>query len=337
MADYWTMTRAMQGKALGEEMKRLEGLGVKGVAVPQVYGPPFVTAAAIAMTDTQLEIASGIAIALTRSPFETATAAIDVDRISDGRFTLGLGVSPKHWCDYFGSEYSKPVSRVRETIQVVRHVERCAAIGKMDSFNGEFSQLQFENYEAFEPPLRKNIPIYVAALRERVCEMAGEHADGVIGHLVWSVDFALNTAREAIARGAKKAGRNPLDIKLQSYVVASINKDRRVAINAAKPFTAFYGGFAQYFSYYDAHGFGNEAKKLAKAVENGISLEEMTKLVPDEMALTFNACGTPDEVKEWIAPLHDEAESIVAVPPSWGSTPQQIATMQQAIEEHLWR
>jgi alkanesulfonate monooxygenase SsuD/methylene tetrahydromethanopterin reductase-like flavin-dependent oxidoreductase (luciferase family) len=65
-----------------------------GVAVPQVYGPPFVPLAVAAMVTKRLQLATGIAVALTRSPFETAMAALDLDHLSQGRFILGLGTGP---------------------------------------------------------------------------------------------------------------------------------------------------------------------------------------------------------------------------------------------------
>jgi alkanesulfonate monooxygenase SsuD/methylene tetrahydromethanopterin reductase-like flavin-dependent oxidoreductase (luciferase family) len=67
--------------------------GTHGIFVPQVYGPPFSALGAIAAVTERVQLASGIAIAPVRSPFETAMAAIDLDRISNGRFILGLGTS----------------------------------------------------------------------------------------------------------------------------------------------------------------------------------------------------------------------------------------------------
>ena len=72
---------------------------------------------------SQLQVASGVAIAGTRSPFETAMAAMDVDRISGGRFTLGLGASAPAWSrDIFGTEDYKLIAHLRDTVSAVRHV-----------------------------------------------------------------------------------------------------------------------------------------------------------------------------------------------------------------------
>lgn len=332
MAEYWAMLGPSQnGEALSAELKRLEDLGFKGIAAPQVYAPPFASLAAAAIANPRLNLATGIAIAMTRSPFETACAAIELDRLSNGRFTLGLGVGPRHWVNYFGSDYAQPVSRVQEVIEIVRHVETHSAQGRMAPFSGKFWQLEYENFEPFMLPIRTQIPIYVAALRERVCELVGEHANGLIGHPVWSVDYALGTAQDALARGAAKAGRNPAEIDFKPYVTASIDTDEQRAVDLAKPFIAFYAGFAQYHSYFDAHGFGKEATQLAEALKTQ-HCREAASLVPNEMARTFAACGTPEQVEEWIAPLWKRATSMAILPPSWGLSWEELAPKQAAIE-----
>jgi alkanesulfonate monooxygenase SsuD/methylene tetrahydromethanopterin reductase-like flavin-dependent oxidoreductase (luciferase family) len=90
---YWSVITALPAPALAAQAKALEAAGLEGLFAPQVYGPPFVPLAAAAAVTGRIRLASGIAIAFTRSPVETALAAMDVDRISGGRFTLGLGTS----------------------------------------------------------------------------------------------------------------------------------------------------------------------------------------------------------------------------------------------------
>ena len=105
-----------------------------------------------------LELATGIAIGLTRSPFETAVTSLDLDHLSKGRFILGLGTGPKHWTNgYFGMPYDKPVSRLREVVQILRHVEDGARSGEMQPWEGQFYQLQFDAYQPTLPPYRETV------------------------------------------------------------------------------------------------------------------------------------------------------------------------------------
>ena len=112
----------------------MEAAGLEGLFAPQVYGPPFVPLAAAAAVTQRVRLASGIAIAFVRSPFETAIAAMDMDRISGGRFTLGLGSSVSAWSEgVFGMPYGKPLEHMREVVEIVRHGEREGAHRRADA------------------------------------------------------------------------------------------------------------------------------------------------------------------------------------------------------------
>jgi probable F420-dependent oxidoreductase len=317
-------------------IKDYEERGFAGIAVPQVYSPPFVPLAAAATATKRIQLATGIAIGLTRSPFETAMAALDLDHLSQGRFILGLGTGPVHWTrGYFGMPYDKPVSRLREIVQILRHVEDGARSGTMKSWQGECYQLDFHAYEPTGAPCRERIPVWIAALRERMCELAGEVGDGLIGHPIWSVEWSLGQAQKSLAAGATSTGRDPSSIHFQPWVTASIDHDPKVAVNEAKSSVAFYGGFAQYHPYFAAHGFAAEAHKLQEASKS-MNCAEAANLVPDEMARTFVACGTPEQVRERIEPLWKRANSMMINPPNWGITPERMAEKTVAIAKTFW-
>lgn len=334
--DYWVSIFVSGGLDLLAMVREYEERGLAGLEVPQVYGPPFVALAAAAAVTKRLQLASGIAIGLTRSPFETAMAALDLDHLSQGRFILGLGTGPAQFTKgYYGMPYNKPVSRLREVVQILRHVEEGARTGKMKDWHGDCYHLEFHNYEPTSSPYRERIPVWIAALRQRMCELAGEVGDGLIGHPIWSVEWALGQAQWSLAAGAARAGRDPSTIHFQPWVSASIDRDSKVAVNEAKPEVAFYGGIVQYQSFFEAHGFGPEARKLQEALKS-MTCAEAASLVPDEMARTFVACGTPDQVREHIEPLWQRANSMMILPPSWGLSPEQLAAKAAAIAETFW-
>ena len=334
---YWA-TLFYDGSArFTQTVQEYEERGLAGLEVPQVYGAPFVPLAAAAAVTNRIQLATGIAIGLTRSPFETAMTALDLDRLSQGRFTLGLGTGPEHFTKgYYGMPYDKPVSRLREVVQILRHVEEGARTGKMEDWNGKCYQLAFHGYEPTAPPHRDRLPVWIAALRERMCELAGEVGDGLIGHPVWSIEWGLGQAQQSLAAGAARAGRDPAAIHFQPWVMASIDRDPHVAVAEAKPSVAFYGGIALYHSFFAAHGFAEEARKLQTA-SNSMNCAEAAHLVPDEMARTFVACGTPEHVQDHIEPLWQRANSMMIVPPSWGLTPERYAAKAAAIADTFWK
>jgi probable F420-dependent oxidoreductase len=331
---YWVLMH--NNLDLVAEARKLEDQGIAGLEVSQAYGPPFVSLAAVAAVTTKVQLASGIAMGLTRSPFETAMAAIDLDRIAKGRFTLGLGTGPAHFTrGYFDMPYDKPVSRLKEIVQILRHVEEGARTGTMKPWTGKCYQLEFEGYEPTMPPYRERIPVWLAALRERMCELAGEVADGLIGHPSWSVEWSLGRAQDALAAGAKRAGRDPANIHFQPWVSVSIDRDAKAAVSAARPQVAYYGAFEQYESYFETHGFGPEARKLQEAGRS-MNCVEAASMVPDEMVKTFVACGTPDEVLEWIEPLWQRANSMLIFSSNWGLAPEQHFEKAAVLAETFW-
>ena len=84
---YWEMIQAMPTTEMTELMRRFEDLGLYGVWAAQLHWPPFATLAAAAMASRQLKIGTGIALAFSRSPLETALSAL-----------VSIGSAAGEWC-----------------------------------------------------------------------------------------------------------------------------------------------------------------------------------------------------------------------------------------------
>jgi probable F420-dependent oxidoreductase len=321
---YWGVISPLPAPILQQQAHMYESAGLEGLFAPQVYGPPFVPLAAAAMATQRLRLASGIALAFVRSPFETATAAMDLDRVSGGRFTLGLGTSVRSWTEgFFGMPYGKPLEHLREVVEIVRTVFAKAHTGELERYEGKYHALDFSEFQPLGAPLRTDIPIWVAGLRLPLVELAARIADGVIGHPIWSVEWATTKVAGALKAGLA-AGRKSRDqVEFNTWLFVAPNDDRRQAIEDARATVAFYGGIQQYEAYFEAHGFGTEARRLQEGVKRGDYLS-VRHLVTDEMAQTFVVCGTPDEVRRRIEPIWDVADSATLVPPSYGLEAPQL-------------
>src|SRR5215813_6859175 len=100
VARHWgAIVPFVPASVLAEQARAIESAGLQGILSPQIYGPPFVSLAAAAVATERVRLLSGIAIAGARSPVETAIAAMDLDRLSGGRFVLGLGTSVRAWTE----------------------------------------------------------------------------------------------------------------------------------------------------------------------------------------------------------------------------------------------
>ena len=337
MLKCWAPIGVGDSVAIGERAKQLEDRGYEGIIGNQVYGPPWASLAVAAASTTSLELETGIAMAFVRSPFETACAAIELDRISNGRFTLGLGTAPQTWTeDFFGQEFLPPISRIREVIEILRLVFDSASENaeSIPDYHGEHYQLSFAGLHPNFGPEVRQIPIWVAALRERLCELAGECADGFIGHSIWSKWWLTERALPAIRRGATGAGRDPDDLNVQLWLTASIDSDPTASARRARGNVAFYASIPSYRSYFEAHGFGGVFDTLVEA-RRSVPLTQCIDLVPLDAARTFAICGTADEVGQEIEEIAGYATSVCVKPPMWGVDPEDAHEQARQIDRLL--
>ncbi len=313
---YWGFVNALPAPVLAAAAKQAEAQGLEGLFAPQVYGPPWIPLAAAAMATERVRLASGIAIAAARSPFETAMAAIDMDHLSGGRFVLGLGASVQSWTrGVYGAAEHRPLRHLRETVAAVRHIVEGAHKG-LAPFEGEYYRADFAELQPTAPPLRDRIPVWIAALRGPAVRLGAEIADGIMGHPMWSLDWAVERIQPDLEAGLAKAGRSRDDVELNLWLWCAPNADEAEAVRDARPTVAFYAGIHQYESVFEAHGFGDEARRLQEWVR-GRDVLAHADLVPDEMVRAFVLCGDPESVRERVERAWTVADSLCLVPPAY--------------------
>jgi len=259
-------------------------------------------------------------------------AAIDLDRISNGRFILGLGTSVHAWTKgIFGTAKYKPVSHLRETVAAVRHIIKGAHKG-LTPFEGEYYRADFRELQPSQPPLREEIPIWIAALRAPLVRLAAEVGDGLIGHPMWSVGWALDQMRPQFEAALAAAGRRREQVEVNLWPWVAPNENEAEAIDDARPTMAFYGGVKQYEPFFEAHGFGAVARQLQAGVQRGDFLS-VAHLVPDEMVRAFVAVGKPERVREQVERLWTFADSLCPVAPIYAVSVEKLAYYSEQIAQ----
>lgn len=334
---YWgVISPHAPAAAVAQSAHQQELMGLEGCFAPQVYGPPFLPLAAAATSTRRLLLATGIAIAFTRSPFETAMAAIDLDRMSEGRFVLGLGSSIKAWVEgFFGVPYGKPLEHLRETVDVIRLIVSRSHTGELTHYRGKYYNLDFRELQPTPPPLRTAIPIWIAALRGPLVALGAEIADGVIGHPIWSRHWLERTVAPQLAQGLARSGRPRDAVHLNCWFWATPNPDARRSVEDARACVAFYAGMKQYEEYFAAHGFREVCRRLQEGVRRG-DYRGVAHLVPDEMASTFVVTGTPAAVRDKLEPVWRIADSVTLVPPIVSLAPEQIERYAATISDTFY-
>jgi probable F420-dependent oxidoreductase len=327
---YWGFVPPAPAPGITFLAKQAEERGLYGLFAAQVWGPPWVPLAAAAAATESVQLASAIAIAAARSPFETAMAAIDMDRVCQGRFILGLGSSVVAVTrGMFGSPQDKPLAHLRETVAAVRHVVRGAHRG-LTPFEGRWYSADFKFLQPGEPPVREEIPIWIAGLRSKAIRLGAEIADGVMGHPIWSVDWALTRVQEDVKAGLEKGGKRREDLHVNLAFFVAINPDGREAVEDARTTVAFYASAREYEPFFEAHGFGEQVRRLHERADRGEAVNT-AEFVPDEMVRTFALCGDADEVRKQVERAWTVADSMWLAPPAWGLSVEKLAFYDQTI------
>jgi probable F420-dependent oxidoreductase len=332
------LTPFVSGKEFAAQAQQVEGAGMAGIFVPEIYSSPFMGLGYCAAVTEHVQLANGITNAFASSPFEIAMTAMDLDRLSDGRLVLGLGTSIKAWTEgFYGmSNYGKPVEHLRETIEVIRLVIAKSHTGELDRFAGKYHQHDWSTFMgAFAPPIREHIPIWVAANQKGLTRLAGEVCDGFIDHPIHGPQWTLNQGRDALFEGLRKAGRDRKDIHWNAWLWVAVNADRAAALQDARATVAFYAGMKQYEPMFAAHGFEHEARVCQDALVRK-DMAAWAGAITDEMTETFVILGSPDECRKRVRDVWEAADSLCLLPPIGALAPERIMFYMEGIADTFY-
>jgi len=310
-----------------------ERLGIEYVWSAEAWGHDAATPLAfVAARTSRIRLGTAIMQAGTRTPALVAMTAMSLDAMSHGRFLLGLGVSgPQVIEGWHGIPYAQPLTRMRETAEIVRRIVR----GEWLTYHGKVYELPRPGGEgkalrsAAKP--RPNIPIYLATLSPKSLEMTGEIADGWLG-----TSFVPEHARiflDPIKAGAARAGRtlDAIDLQVSAGVVAFSDDVDRL-IPPRKPGLAFSlgaMGSRQHNFYNDAYrraGYEDVAAEVQRLWLDG-HREEAAARVPDELVLKTNLLGTEAMVRARLALYRAAGINTLRVDPSGETLDARIKTL----------
>jgi alkanesulfonate monooxygenase SsuD/methylene tetrahydromethanopterin reductase-like flavin-dependent oxidoreductase (luciferase family) len=320
---WWGVMPILPAPIMGGIAKQMEAIGFEGCFSLQIYGPPFVPMAAVAAMTDRLKVSTGIAVAGTRSPVETAFAAMELDTISEGRFILGLGTSlHSAIVGIYGEPKRKLLTHLREVVKVVRYVNANAHKG-MEPLHGEYFNADWTEMMLTAPPVREAIPIWIAALKDKLTSMALEIGDGLMVHALWTVDYTVGK-KPFIEAELARFGRKRSEVEINAWPWVAINDDKQQAINDSRATVAAYVGYKEYEAFFDALGFGDEARACQLAGGEHGDVSSVIKNVSDEMVEAFVKCGPVDEVLEKIEPFWDVVDSLCPMTPYRDLTMEQL-------------
>jgi len=284
-------------KAVLRFARMAEDLGYDSIWIPEAWAyEQFQLLAEIALATRTIKVATGIANVFSRSPALLAMSAATLDEISEGRVILGLGTSGRVVVENLhGIPYQKPLTRVRDTVGILRVLWRGERLAP------EMSTLfQLRHFKLEMTPRRSDIPIYVASLQEKAIRDVGRVADG------WVPTFwPYRQLKDGIAwlrEGATEAGRANARIEVASFVGVVPLDDVSAARALLKPLVSFYiGGMGVYYhALFCRYGFRENADRVRELYQAG-DRKQAAAAVSDELIDTIAICGPAAYCRERLA------------------------------------
>ncbi|MGH0035113.1 MAG: LLM class flavin-dependent oxidoreductase [Myxococcota bacterium] len=281
------------------EIARLaDELGYDCVVLPESFARDGVTLCDRLLAATsRIQVCLGIANVFSRTPALLASTAATLDELSGGRFVLGLGGSTPNLVEgWHGLRFERPLRRMRETIEIAHRVwarDRSPYAGEIFRTGGV--KLGFQ-------PLRERVPIWLGALLEKSLELCGELADGWMPTLLPIECIAAG--REAIARGARRAGRDPGALTVAPTVQLVVHDDPEAVLPMLKFAVAIYYGPANspYARAAAPLGYAEDVERVAAAYAEGGS-KAAAAATSDALARSMGILGPIDACRDQVDAL----------------------------------
>lgn len=294
---------------LVQVVQAAERLGAHSVWSAEAWGMDAVVSLAyLAGVTERIRLGSGIMQISARTPAATAMTALAMDRVSNGRFSLGLGVSgPQVVEGLHGASFAHPLGRLREYVDIVRL-----------ALNGERIRYQGRHFELPRPggegkalktsmAPRPDLPIYLATLGPKSLELTGEIASGWLGTSF--VPEHSSVFFDSIRRGAERAGREFSEIDIQINAHVKVSDDLDALLDEYRPKLAFsLGGMGSATTnfYNDAFaraGYEDACAEVQRLWVGG-DKTAAAAAVPAELVFATNLIGTEAMVFDRIRAHH---------------------------------
>ncbi|MDO7697672.1 MAG: LLM class flavin-dependent oxidoreductase, partial [Nitrosopumilus sp.] len=252
--------------------------------IPETWGMEnFSMLGAVANNTKTQKIGSSIINIYSRSPSTIAMGSATIDTLSNGRLILGLGTSSVPIVeDFHGQKFENPVQRMREYVEIIR----LSLMKKQINYSGKIFDLK--NFTLLIEPKRKSIPIYLAAINEKMVNLCWEIGDGVI--------FYLRPIDEMKKTISKMQSQKNIDVACQ--IITCISNDSEEAIQRAKKTVAFYVSVGKiYRDFLAKNGFDNETNNIFEEFKKS-GFKSNHELVTDSMLNSLCISGSPEEAKK---------------------------------------
>ena len=263
--------------------KMISETKIDSIWIPETWGMEnFSMLGAVSSETKTQKIGSSIINIYSRSPSTISMGAATTDILSNGRLILGLGTSSVPIVeDFHGEKFETPVQRMREYVEIIR----LSLSKKQINYSGKIFNLK--NFTLLIEPKRQSIPIYLAAINQKMVNLTWELGDGVI--------FYLRPLDEMKKTISKMQSERKIDVACQ--IITCISNNSEEAIQRAKKTLAFYISVGKvYREFLAKNGFENETDNIFEEFKKS-GFKSNHELIPDSMLNSLCISGSPEEAQ----------------------------------------
>jgi 5,10-methylenetetrahydromethanopterin reductase len=251
--------------------------------------------AAYAAVTERIKVGSGVINNWTRNIGLLASTLLTLDDLAPNRIICGIGAWWDPLAKNVGINRTKPMKAMEETIYVLRkllNMERVTFDGEFHKVNG----IELDVVHGRREP--RNVPIYMGATGNKMIEMAGRIADGIVMNYCVPVEYN-DIAIEQLEKGLKESGRTLEEFDRPQLVVCSVDEDHDKAIDTTRELLTQY--LAQQPHIAQASGVSKDVVESIQAILGWPATHEQIQaakhLVPEDLIHRITASGTPDEAR----------------------------------------
>ena len=254
----------------------------------------------LAAATNEIKLGVGVVNPYTRNPALLAMASATLDRISGGRFILGLGRSDRTVVQgRMGIPYTRPLSAIEEVVGTV------SDLLSGDTVTSNEGQFRLTDARLAIAPMRQRVPIYLAAIGPKALRLAGAIADGVLLNAYVPTGYVRYAVGE-VRKAAEDAGRDPDSVDIACMLVVRLTdapetmlpglRQRLVRLLTER----YIGELLLEKGGFDASILGR-LRELA-ANDGG---DEAARLMTEDMVKAFYLLGPAAECRDRIAEYRD--------------------------------
>lgn len=321
---------------VADEVRNAEDLGYDEFRVGETKHDSMLNATLAAANSEQIGIGT-FTIAFPRSPMVLAMEAWDIQLLSKGRFSLGLGSQVKgHNMRRFSVDWpGAPATRMKEYITMLRAVWRSFQTGERPHYVGKYYQYTLMTPNFNPGPIDFPFPkVGLGCVGDGMSRAAGEVADVVMPHGFMTDKYMREVLLPNVAIGLKRSGRTWNDIEVSGggfLVCGETESEIEQNLDRLRQPISFYGSTRSYHEIFDVHGLRDFGVQLHEMSLKG-QWDAMRNAVTEDVLRVFAQTSTFDKLPEFVRE-HREYAARIGIPDLPAKTEAQRERARHIIQE----